>query len=99
MLSCVHGIVFKKYLKVLTIKDRNACIDKFPRNFDKIFAKMFDEFLNIPDCQSIPNIEKDWIPYFVNLFKSELGNSFMKFRTYLKELNATPLRAIKKKNK
>lgn len=97
MLSCIHCIIFKKYLKVVNVKDRNAINTSFPRNYDKIFTRMFDTLLNIPDCQSIPDVHKDWIPHFVNLFKMELGTSFAKFSKYLRELNQDTLRVSQKK--
>ena len=37
--------------------------------------------------KEIPNLEKDWICKFVNLFKQELSISFHKSSDYLKALN------------
>lgn len=94
ILSCIHCLVFKKYLNVMQSKGHNIITTSFPRHYDKVYAKMFDTFLNIPDCQNIPDVQSDWIPQFVGLFKSELGASFCKFTKYLKELNAAPLRQL-----
>jgi hypothetical protein len=60
---------------------------------------MFETFLNIPDCQNIPDVQIDWIPQFVSLFKTELGASFSKSSKYLKDLNAQPLREVVNKKK
>ncbi len=99
ILSCIHCVIFKKYLNVHYAKERNSMTSSFPRNYDKVYARMFDAFLNIPDCQSIPDVEKDWIPEFVNLFKMELGTSFYKYAKYLKELNSAPLKGMSQKAK
>lgn len=99
ILSCIHCIIFKKYFNVVNEKNRNRLNATFPRNYDKIFARMFDCFLNIPDCQHIPEIADEWIPKFVMLFKMELGASFAKFNKYLKDLNREPLRLNKNKKK
>ena len=59
----------------------------FPRSFDKLFNRLFDTYLNIPSCQTIPNLEKEFINEFVKLFKGELAASFGKYKQYLLDLN------------
>jgi hypothetical protein len=67
---------------------RNKITGSMPRSYDKLFAQLFDTFLNIPSCQEMPNLESEWIRAFVVLFKNELGSSFSKSKKYLQELNA-----------
>ena len=97
ILSCIHCIIFKKFINVHPSKEKNSITSSIPRNYDKLFSNIFREFLNIPDSNSIPDIRNDWIPTLVNLFKMELGTSFAKYSKYLKELNQAVLRP--KKNK
>jgi checkpoint serine/threonine-protein kinase len=92
ILSCIHCIIFKKYMNVFNENERNKIAASFPRKYDKIFSKLFDTYLNIPDCQHIPDLESDWIQSYVALFKNELGNSFCKSSGYLKELSKSYLR-------
>lgn len=88
ILSSIHCIIFKKYIKFFTEKDRNRMSLSLPRSYDKIYSNLFDSFLNIPSCKEIPNLEIDWIPEFVRLFKKDLGSSFMKSSKYLSAMNA-----------
>jgi len=87
VLSSIHCIIFKQYMETFTECDKYKMTKKMPRNYDKIFADLFETYLNIPNCQELPNLEKDWIAKFVPLFKNELGNSFCKSADYLKALN------------
>ena len=59
----------------------------FPRSYDKVFEKFFNTFLNIESCQTMPDLENEWIPQFVQLFRSELAANFSKSEKYLKDLN------------
>ena len=94
ILSCIHCIIFKKYMKVITEKGKNLIWSTFPRNYDKAYNRLFESYLNIPNCQNIPNLN-EWTQTFVELFKHELGSSFAKSSSYLKELNKATLRQFK----
>ena len=59
----------------------------FPRSYDKVFNRFFDVFMNVPSCKEMPDLENEWIPQFVSLFKTEITN-FPKSQKYLKDLNA-----------
>ena len=59
----------------------------FPRSYDKVFENFFNTFLNIESCQTMPDLENEWIPQFVQLFRSELAANFSKSEKYLKDLN------------
>ncbi len=87
ILSSIHCIIFKKYMKTYNENGRNKTTNVMPRSFDKIFSNLFDTFLNIPSCDEMPDLQKDWISQFVVLFKTELGASFSKHKKYLQELN------------
>ena len=88
MLTCLHCIIFKKYINTRQeSEDRFRINDKLPRGFDDVFQKFFDTFLNIPSCKTMPDLEKQWIPEFVNLFRTEFALNFSKSEKYLNELN------------
>lgn len=86
MLSSIHCIIFKKYLKPLEENNRFRTTSSFPRNYDRIFSTFFDTYLNIPSCKSMPDLETEWIPKFVGLFRNEMVN-FTKSEKYLNDLN------------
>ena len=88
MLTCLHFIIFKKYINThQESEDRFRISDKLPRGFDSVFQKIFDTFLNIPSCKTMPDLEKDWILEFLSLFHTELALNFSKSENYLKDLN------------
>ena len=79
MLTCLHFIIFKKYINThQESEDRFRISDKLPRGFDSVFQKFFDTILNIPSCKTMPDLEKDWIPVFLSLFRTELALNFSK---------------------
>jgi checkpoint serine/threonine-protein kinase len=87
IISSIHCIIFKKYMSTYTENNRNKITQSIPRQFDKLYTKLFDTFLNIPSCHELPNLEEDFIRHFVILFKTELGASFSKSKKYLADLN------------
>ena len=63
VMSSIHCIIFKKYMNTYKCKEdsgRNRITNTMPRTFDKLFADFFDTFLNIPSCQELPSLEKEW---------------------------------------
>jgi checkpoint serine/threonine-protein kinase len=87
ILSSIHCVIFKKYMKTFSEGGRNKITNNIPRQYDKVFAELFDTYLNIPSCTEIPDLQTEWITKFVGLFKAELGSSFSKYKKYLKDLN------------
>ena len=51
VLSSIHCIIFKQYMETFTECDKYKMTKKMPRNYDKIFADLFETYLNIPNCQ------------------------------------------------
>ena len=74
-------------MKTFVESDRFKITASIPRQFDKLFTKLFDTFLNIPSCNELPNLEEDFINNFVELFKAEFVRSFAKHKKYLSDIN------------
>jgi checkpoint serine/threonine-protein kinase len=87
IISSIHCIVFKKYMNTFNEQGKNKITQSIPRQFDKLYGKLFETFLNIPSCHELPDLEHDFIRHFVVLFKTELGATFSKSKKYLADLN------------
>jgi checkpoint serine/threonine-protein kinase len=89
ILTSLHCIIFKKYMNTYQdqSQERFRLSDKLPRSYDSLYQKFFDTFLNIPSCTTMPNLEEEWIPGFVSLFRNELALNFSKSEKYLNHLN------------
>lgn len=66
---------------------RNKISSSIPRSYDRVFAKMFDTFLNIPSSDHLPDLKNEFIGSLVVLFKNEIAQSFSKHKPYLQALN------------
>jgi checkpoint serine/threonine-protein kinase len=87
ILSSIYCVIFKKYMSTANVATRNRITTAFPRQYDKIFARMFDSFLNIPSSRELPDLDGDFIANLKVLFEQELNVSFRKSAKYLAELN------------
>ena len=61
--------------------------NSFPRNYDPLYKRLFDTYLNLASSKTMPNLETEYINAFVPIFKSELASSFIKSKQYLNDLN------------
>jgi len=87
ILSIIHCLILRKYMNTYEEAGRFKMSSSFPRSYDKVFNRFFDVFMNVPSCKEMPDLENEWIPQFVSLFKTEITN-FPKSQKYLKDLNA-----------
>jgi hypothetical protein len=86
MMSCIYSIIFKKYMNTFEQDGQFKLTEKLPRSYDRLYTRFFDTFLNIPSCNQLPDLELEWIPSFVDLFRKEIAN-YPKSSKYLKELS------------
>jgi checkpoint serine/threonine-protein kinase len=87
VLFSVHCMMYRKYMTILQENNRNKISEKHPRNFDKLYARFFDTYLNVPSAADLPDLRKEFICEFVTLFKVELATNFDKSKQYLIDLN------------
>ena len=85
MLSCIYTLIFKKYMSTYELDGEFRLTEKMPRSYDPVFTKFFETFLNIPSCGHLPDLEVEWLPVFVDLFRKEIVN-YSKSSKYLKDL-------------
>jgi checkpoint serine/threonine-protein kinase len=87
--ASIYSLIFKNYMKTSMYNGRNKFFGSIPRQFDSLFGKLFDSFLNIPSCRELPRLEDEFIAPFLALFETELahGGSFGKSKKYLDDLN------------
>ena len=74
-------------MNLYTEKDRFKLTNSFPRNYDPLFKRLFDTYLNLASSRTMPNLEDEYINEFVPVFKNELAASFSKSKQYLADLN------------
>lgn len=68
--------------------ERNKIANSIPRCYDKVFARLFDTYLNLTSCKEIPDLQAEFIKNLENLFRSELSiTAFEKSKKYLNALN------------
>ncbi len=89
IVSSIYCIIFRKYMTTYTANGRNRIPSSVPRQYDELYDRLFDSFLNIASCQELPRLKEDFIKYFSILFKAELDfcGSFRTSAGYLASLS------------
>ena len=48
----------------------------FPRNFDSLYNRLFDTYLNWDYSKTRPNLDEDYISKFAFIFENKIASSF-----------------------
>ena len=65
---------------------RYKIFNSFPRNYDPLYKRFFDTYLNLTSSKTMPNLGDEFINQFVKIFESELATSFTKSKKYLSDI-------------
>ncbi len=88
IISSIFSVIFRKYMQTRKVNGQNRLANaSLPRQYDKVFARMFNAFLNITSSRELPDLDADFIKSIKALFANELDVSFRKSDKYLVDLN------------